>query len=112
MNTIAYKPTNNIIDEHMIKKACPGSWKAIIEFDSLDEVLALYHALNDAIDEHFKDARNKHVWALGANTQEESLYYEALAEQQRKHGYKLMNIKNELEKAFHCSEYFFEGGEN
>lgn len=44
MNTIAYKPTNNIIDEHMIKKACPGSWKAIIEFDSLDEVLALYHA--------------------------------------------------------------------
>lgn len=81
MNTIAYKPTNNIIDEHMIKKACPGSWKAIIEFDSLDEVLALYHALGDAINKHFTDARNKHVWALGSNTQEESLYCEALAEQ-------------------------------
>ena len=112
MNTIAYKPTSNIIDENMIKKACPGSWKAIIEFDSLDEVLALYHALNDAINDHFKVARNKHVWALGANTQEESLYYEALAEQQRKHGYKLINIKNALEKAFHCSEYYFDGGEN
>ena len=112
MNTIAYKPTNNIIDEHMIKKACPGSWKAIIEFDSLDEVLALYHALGDAIDEHFADARNKHVWALGSNTQAESMYYEGLAEQQRKCGYKLMSIKNNLEKAFHCSEYYFERGAN
>lgn len=112
MNTITYKPTSLIKDSEMIKKCDSNSWKAIIEFDSLDEVLALYHALNDAIDDHFKDARNKHVWALGVNTQEESLYYEALAEQQRKHGYKLMNIKNELEKAFHCSEYFFEGGEN
>lgn len=111
MNTIAYKPTTNS-NKEMMEKTNPDSWKAIIEFDSLDEVLALYHALNDAIDEHFKDARNKHVWALGANTQEESLYYEALAEHQRKHGYKLMNIKNELEKAFHCSEYYFEGGEN
>lgn len=112
MNTIAYKPTTNIIDEHMIKKASPDSWKAILEFDTLDEVLALYHALNDAIGEHFKDARNKHVWALGANTQAESMYYEGLAEQQRKCGYKLMSIKNALEKAFHCSEYYFEGGEN
>ena len=112
MDTIAYKPSSICKDSEMIKQCVDSSWKAIIEFDSLDEVLALYHALNDAIDEHFKDARNKHVWALGANTQEESLYYEALAEQQRKHGYKLMNIKNELEKAFHCSEYYFEGGEN
>lgn len=112
MNTIAYKPTANIIDENMIKKVNPDSWKAILEFDSLDEVLALYHALGGAIDEHFADARNKHIWALGADTQEESLYYEALAEQQRKHGYKLMNIKNALEKAFHCSEYYFEGGKN
>ena len=112
MDTIAYKPTANIIDENMIKKVNPDSWKAIIEFDSLDEVLALYHALGGAIDEHFADARNKHIWALGADTQEESLYYEALAEQQRKHGYKLMNIKNALEKAFHCSEYYFEGGKN
>lgn len=110
MNTIAYKPVTNS-NEEMMKKVNPDSWKAIIEFDSLDEVLALYHALNDAI-EHFKDARNKHVWALGANTQEDSLYYEALAEQQRKHGYKLMNIKNALEKSFHCSEYYFEGGDN
>lgn len=110
MNTIAYKPTTNIIDEHMIKKASPDSWKAILEFDSLDEVLALYHALGDAINEHFADARNKHVWALGANTQEESLYYEELSERQTRHGYKLMSIKNALEKAFHCSEYYFEGG--
>lgn len=68
MNTIAYKPTTNIIDEHMIKKASPDSWKAILEFDTLDEVLALYHALGGAIDEHFADARNKHIWALGSNT--------------------------------------------
>ena len=84
MNTIAYKPSVNN-NKEMMEKTNPDSWKAIIEFDSLDEVLALYHALNDAIDEHFKDARNKHVWALGANTQEESLYYEALAEHHRKH---------------------------
>lgn len=112
MDTIAYKPTTNIIDENMIKKVNPDSWKAIIEFDSLDEVLALYHALNDAIDDHFKDARNKHVLALGSNTQAESMYYEGLAEHQRKCGYKLMSIKNALEKAFHCSEYYFDGGEN
>lgn len=111
MNTIAYKPSVNN-NKEMMEKTNPDSWKAIIEFDSLDEVLALYHALNDAIDDHFKDARNKHVWALGANTQEESLYYEALAEQQKKYGYKLMNIKNELEKTFHCSEYYFERGAN
>lgn len=112
MDTIAYMPTTNITDEHMIKKVSPDSWKAIIEFDSLDEVLALYHALGDAINKHFADARNKHVWALGSNTQEESMYYEELAERQRKCGYKLMSIKNALEKAFHCSEYYFEGGEN
>lgn len=112
MNTIAYKPSFSNTDEYMIKKASHDSWKAIIEFDSLDEVLPLYHALNDAIDDHFKDARNKHVWALGAKTQEESQYYEELAEQQRKYGYKLMSIKNELEEAFHCSNYYFEGGAN
>lgn len=112
MDTIAYKLTTNIIDENMIKKVNPDSWKAIIEFDSLDEVLALYHALSGAIDEHFADARNKHIWALGSNTQAESMYYEGLAEQQRKCGYKLMSIKNALEKAFHCSEYYFEGGAN
>ena len=111
MNTIAYKPDTNS-NKEMMEKTSPDSWKAIIEFDSLDEVLSLYHALNNAIDEHFKDAYNNHIWALGADTQEESLYYEALAEQQRKHGYKLMNIKNALEKAFHCSEYYFEGGKN
>lgn len=111
MNTIAYKPVTNS-NEEMMEKTSPDSWKAIIEFDSLDEVLALYHALGDAINKHFANSRNKHVLALGANMQEESLYYEALAEQQRKYGYKLMNIKNELEKAFHCSEYYFEGGEN
>lgn len=112
MDTIAYKPTTNIIDENMIKKVNPDSWKAIIEFDSLDEVLALYHALGDAINKHFADARNKHILALGSNTQAESMYYEGLAEQQRKCGYKLMSIKNALEKAFHCSEYYFEGGAN
>ena len=111
MNTIAYKPDTNS-NKEMMEKTSHDSWKAIIEFDSLDEVLALYHALGGAIDEHVADARNKHIWALGADTQEESLYYEALAEQQRKHGYKLMNIKNALEKAFHCSEYYFEGGKN
>ena len=112
MDTIAYKPTANIIDENMIKKVNPDSWKAIIEFDSLDEVLALYHALGDAINKHFANSRNKHVLALGANMQEESLYYEELAQQQTRYGYKLMKIKNELEKVFHCSEYYFEGGEN
>lgn len=112
MDTIAYKPTTNITDEHMIKKVNPDSWKAIIEFDSLDEVLALYYALGSAINEHFADARNKHIWALGANTQEESLYYEDLSKQQTSYGYKLMKIKNNLEKAFHCSEYYFDGGEN
>lgn len=112
MDTIAYKPTANIIDENMIKKVNPDSWKAIIEFDSLDEVLALYHALGDAINKHFANSRNKHVLALGANMQEESLYYEELAQQQTRYGYKLMKIKNELEKAFHCSEYYFEGSEN
>lgn len=112
MDTIAYKPTTNIIDENMIKKVNPDSWKAIIEFDSLDEVLALYHALGDAINKHFANSRNKHVLALGANMQEESLYYEELAQQQTRYGYKLMKIKNELEKAFHCSEYYFEGSEN
>ena len=112
MDTIAYKPSSICKDSEMIKQCVDSSWKAIIEFDSLDEVLALYHALNDAIGEHFKDARNKHVLALGANTQEESLYYEELAQQQTRYGYKLMKIKNSLGKAFHCSEYYFEGGAN
>lgn len=112
MDTIAYKPTTNITDEHMIKKVNPDNCKAIIEFDSFDEILALYHALGSAINEHFADARNKHIWALGSNTQAESMYYEGLAEQQRKCGYKLMSIKNALEKAFHCSEYYFDGGAN
>ena len=112
MNTITYKPTSLINDSEMIKKCDSNAWKAIIEFDSLDEVLALYHALGGAIDEHFADARNKHIWALGSNTQAESMYYEGLAEQQRKCGYKLMSIKNALEKAFHCSEYYFERGAN
>lgn len=112
MDTIAYKPTTNITDEHMIKKVNPDSCKASIEFDSFNEILALYHALGSAINEHFADARNKHIWALGSNTQAESMYYEGLAEQQRKCGYKLMSIKNALEKAFHCSEYYFEGGAN
>ena len=111
MNTITYKPVTNS-NKEMMEKVNPDSWKAIIEFDSLDEVLALYHALNNAIDDHFNDARNKHVWALGSSSQEESLYYEALAEQQRKYGCELMSIKNELEKIFHCSEYYFEGGAN
>ena len=111
MNTIAYKPDANS-NKEMMEKTSPDSWKAIIEFDSFDEILALYHALGSAINEHFADARNKHIWALGSNTQAESIYYEGLAEQQRKCGYKLMSIKNALEKAFHCSEYDFEGGEN
>lgn len=111
MNTIAYKPVVNS-NKEMMEKVNPDSWKAIIEFDSLDEVLCLYHALDDAIDEHFKDARNKHIWALGSKSQEESVYYEELAEQQRLHGHRLMGIKNALEQAFHCSEYYFEGGAN
>ena len=111
MNTIAYKPIINS-NKEMMEKTNPDSWKAIIEFDSLDEVLALYHALGDAINKHFTNSRNKHVLALGANTQEESLYYEELAQQQTRYGYKLMKIKNSLEKAFHCSEYYFEGGAN
>lgn len=111
MNTIAYKPVTNS-NEEMMKKVNPDSWKAIIEFDSLDEVLALYHALDGAINEHFADARNKHIWALGSKSQEESVYYEELAEQQRLHGHRLMGIKNALEQAFHCSEYYFEGGVN
>ena len=73
MNTIAYKPDTNITDEHMIKKVNPDSCKAIIEFDSFDEILALYHALGSAINEHFADARNKHIWALGSNTQAQSM---------------------------------------
>lgn len=109
MNTIAYKPFINS-NKEMMEKVNPDSQKAIIEFDSLDEVLCLYHALNDAIDNHFADARNKHVWALGSKTQEESLYYEDLADQQRRYGYKLMKIKNSLEETFHCSVYYFEGG--
>ena len=99
MNTIAYKPFINS-NKEMMEKVNPDSWKAIIEFDSLD----------DAIDNHFADARNKHVWALGSKTQEESLYYEDLADQQRRYGYKLMKIKNSLEETFHCSVYYFEGG--
>ena len=111
MNTIAYKPSINS-NKEMMEKINPDSWKAIIEFDSLDEVLCLYHTFDGAIDDHFKDARNKHIRALGAKTQGESLYYEDLADQQRKYGYKLMKIKNALEKTFHCSEYYFEGGAN
>lgn len=111
MNTIAYKPDTNS-NKEMMEKTSPDSCKAIIEFDSFDEILALYHALGSAINEHFADARNKHIWALGSNTQAESMYYEGLAEQQRKCGYKLMSIKNALEKAFHCSEYYFDGGAN
>ena len=86
MNTIAYKPTNNIIDEHMIKKACPGSWKAIIEFDSLEEATLIYRA-------------------LGSSTQEESLFYEEIADKQRKRANLLKSICNNLDRAFHCSEY-------
>ena len=62
MNTIAYKPDTNS-NKEMMEKTSPDSWKAIIEFDSLDEVLSLYHALNNAIDEHFKDAHKNHIWA-------------------------------------------------
>lgn len=109
MNTIAYKPVLNS-NKEMMEKVNPDSWKAIIEFDSLDEVLCLYQALEDKIDELFKDARNKHIWALGSNSQEQSIYYEELAEQRRLYGHRLMGVKNALEKAFHCSEYYFEGG--
>ena len=37
MNTIAYKPDTNS-NKEMMEKTSPDSWKAIIEFDSLDEV--------------------------------------------------------------------------
>lgn len=105
MNTIAYKLTNNIIDEHMIKKACPGSWKAIIEFDSLEEATLVYRALQNKIEELLLDARNNHLWALGSNTQEEATFYEEKADEQRKRAYLLKSICNNLDRAFHCSEY-------
>lgn len=105
MNTIAYKPTTNIIDEHMIKKASHDSWKAIIEFDSLEEATLVYRALQNKIEELLLDARNNHLWALGSSTQEESLFYEEIADKQRKRANLLKSICNNLDRAFHCSEY-------
>ena len=105
MNTIAYKPTNNIIDEHMIKKACPGSWKAILEFDSLEEATLIYRALQNKSEELFLNSRNNHIWALGSSRQEESLFYQEIADKQRKKAYLLKSICNNLDRAFHCSEY-------
>lgn len=105
MNTIAYKPTTNIIDEHMIKKASHESWKAILEFDSLEEATLIYRALQNKIEELFMDARNKHIWALGSDTQKEAVFYEEMADKQRELAYLLKSICNNLDRAFHCSEY-------
>lgn len=104
MNTIAYKPVTNS-NEEMMKKVNPDSWKAIIEFDSLDEATLVYRALQNKIEELLLDARNNHLWALGSSTQEESLFYEEIADKQRKRANLLKSICNNLDRAFHCSEY-------
>lgn len=105
MNIIAYKPATNIIDEHMIKKACPDSWKAILEFDSIEEATLVYRALQNKSEELFLDSRNNHIWALGSSNQKESLFYQEFADKQRKRAYLLKSICNNLDRAFHCSEY-------
>lgn len=105
MNIIAYKPTTNIIDEHMIKKACPDSWKAILEFDSIEEATLVYRALQNEIEELLMDARNNHLWALGSSTRKESLFYEKMADKKRELANLLKSICNNLDRAFHCSEY-------
>lgn len=104
MNTIAYKPVTNS-NEEMMKKVNPDSWKAIIEFDSLEEATLVYRALQNKIEELLLDARNNHLWALGSSTQEESLFYEEIADKQRKRANLLKSICNNLDRAFHCSEY-------
>ena len=105
MNTIAYKPTSLINDSEMIKKCFCNSWKAILEFDSLEEATLVYRALQDKIEELFLDARNNHLWALGSNTTKEAAFYEEIADKQRKRAYLLKSISNNLDRAFHCSEY-------
>lgn len=104
MNTIAYKPVTNS-NEEMMKKVNPDSWKAIIEFDSLEEATLVYRALQNKIEELLLDARNNHLWALGSSTQEESLFYEEIVDKQRKRANLLKSICNNLDRAFHCSEY-------
>lgn len=104
MNTIAYKPVTNS-NEEMMKKVNPDSWKAIIEFDSLEEATLVYRALQNKIEELLLDARNNHLWALGSSTQEESLFYKEIADKQRKRANLLKSICNNLDRAFHCSEY-------
>lgn len=104
MNTIAYKPSVNN-NKEMMEKTNPDSWKAIIEFDSLEEATLIYRALQNKIEELLMDARNKHLWALGSSTQEESLFYEEIADKQRKRANLLKSICNNFDRAFHCSEY-------
>lgn len=105
MNAITYKPTSFIKDSEMMKKASPDSWKAILEFDSLEEATLVYRALQNKIEELLMDARSNHLWALGSSTQEESLFYEEIADKQRKRANLLKSICNNLDRAFHCSEY-------
>lgn len=105
MNTITYKPTSLIKDSEMIKQCTDSSWKAIIELDSLEEATLVYRALQNKIEELLLDARNNHLWALGSNTQEEATFYEEKADEQRKRAYLLKSVCNNLDRAFHCSEY-------
>ena len=105
MNTITYKPTSLINDSEMIKKCDSNAWKAILEFDSLEEATLIYRALQNKSKELLIDASNKHLWALGSNTQKEAVFYEEMADKQRERAYLLKSVCNNLDRAFHCSEY-------
>lgn len=105
MNTVAYKPTSICKDSEMIKQCVDSSWKAILEFDSLEEATLIYRALQNKSEELFLDSRNNHIWALGSSNQKESLFYQEIADKQRKRAYLLKSICNNLDRAFHCSEY-------
>ena len=70
----------------------------IIEIPDLTENQAnwLRELLADASAEALGNASNNHVFALGANTQEESVEFEDMADESRDYSNKLLNIAAQI----------------